>query len=112
MRLDLREVYLGRVRERERRSSMVSAMDSWSEDVVVEGWAESGFVGILAGMFEGSLAVVEGEVLIGLGSVGVGAEVVPPVDAMVEWVRCFGELKILSDGVEGFLDIETREEAG
>lgn len=84
MRLDLREVYLGRVRERERRSSVVSVMDSWSDDAVVEGWVESGLVGVLAGMFEGSLAIVEGEVLTGLGSVAMGAEVVPSVDAMVE----------------------------
>ena len=46
--LDLREVKLGRVRERERRSSLE---DSWSEEVVVEGRVESGLVGVLAEVF-------------------------------------------------------------
>lgn len=81
VRLDLREAYLGRVRERERRSS---AMDSWSEDVVVEGRVESGLVSALAGSFERSLAAVEGEVLTGLGSVAMGVEVVPSGDAMAD----------------------------
>ena len=48
VRLDLREMNLGRVRERERRSSLV---DSWSEEVVVEGRVESGLVGVLARVF-------------------------------------------------------------
>lgn len=81
VRLDLREVYLGRVRERERRSSGV---DSWSEDVVVDGWVESGLVGILADWFECSVVVVEREELTGSGSVAVGAENVPSIEAMVE----------------------------
>ena len=72
VRLDLRETYLGRVRERERRSSVA---DSWSEDVVVEGWVESGLVEVFAGIFECSVVVVEGEELTGSGSVAVGAEV-------------------------------------
>lgn len=82
VRLDLREMYLGRVRERERRSSGV---DSWSEEVVVEGWVESGLVGDLARWLEGSV-VVEGEVMTGLGSVAVGGEVAPSVKAIVDGV--------------------------
>ena len=58
VRLDLREMYLGRVRERERRSSGV---DSRSEDVVVEGCVESGLVGVMAGRLECSVVVVEDE---------------------------------------------------
>ena len=81
VRLDLRERYLGRVRERERRSSGV---DSWSEDVVVEGWVESGLVGVLAGGPECSVVVVEGEKLTGSGLLAVGAEVAPSVEAMVD----------------------------
>ena len=82
VRLDLREVYLGRVRERERRSSKV---DSWSEDVVVDGWVESGLVGILADWFECSVVVVvEREELTGSGLVAVGAENVASIEAMVE----------------------------
>ena len=81
VRLDLREMNLGRVRERDRRSSV---MDSWSEDVVLEGWVESGLVGILARVSEGSLAAVEGEMLTGLGWVVVGAETAPSMDAMVD----------------------------
>lgn len=81
VRLDLRDMYLGRVRERERRSSVV---DSWSEDVVVEGWVESGLVGMLAGMFDCSVVVVEGEELTWSGSVAVSAGVVPWVEAMVD----------------------------
>ncbi len=80
VRLDLRETYLGRVRERERRSS---GMDSWSEDVVVDGWVESGLVGVFAGILEGSVVVVEGEELTGSGWVAVGAEIAPWVEAMV-----------------------------
>lgn len=79
--LDLREVNLGRVRERERRSSGV---DSWSEDVVVEGWVESGLVRVFAGGSECSAVVVEGEKLMGSGSLAVGAEVMPLVEAMID----------------------------
>lgn len=79
--LDLREVNLGRVRERERRSSGV---DSWSEDVVVEGWVESGLVGVFAEGSECPAVVVEGEKLMGSGSLAVGAEVMPLVEAMID----------------------------
>lgn len=62
-------------------------MDPWSEEVVVEGWVGSGLVGVLAGLFEYSvvvLVVVEGEEMMGSGSLGVGAENVSSVDAMVD----------------------------
>lgn len=92
VRLDLRETYLGRVRERERRSSV-------SEDVVVEGWAESGFVGALAGASECEVVVVEGEEVMGSGSVAVGAEVVVSVEAMVDGF----DVLVGSEGVFGRL---------
>ena len=72
MRLDLRETYFGRVRERERRSSVI---DSWSEDVVVEGWVESGLVGTLAWESEWWVVTVDGEEVSGSGSAAVGTEV-------------------------------------
>ena len=78
--LDLREVYLGRVRERERRAS---SRDSWSEEVVVEGWVESGLVGALAGAFGCSKVMVEGEEMTGVGSVAMGTDVVASVEAMM-----------------------------
>lgn len=81
VRLDLREIYLGRVRERERRSSGV---DSRSEDAVVEGCVESGFVGVMVGWLECSVVVVEDEELRGSGSVAVSVEIVPSVEAIVD----------------------------
>ena len=80
VRLDLRETYLGRVRERERRSSVI---DSWSEDVVVEGWVESGLVGILAWECEWWLVMVDGEEVRGSGSAAVGTEVALSMEAML-----------------------------
>lgn len=82
MRLDLREIYLGRVRERERRSSVI---DSWSEEVVVEGWVDSGLVDVLARVFEWSVTAVEEEELTesGSGSVAVSVEVVAWEEAMM-----------------------------
>lgn len=64
VRLDLRAVYFGRVRERERRSSLE---DSWSDEVEVEGWLESGLVGMLAGVSWCSNVMLEGEKSTGLG---------------------------------------------
>ena len=86
VRLDLRDMYFGRVMERERRWLGV---DSWSEDAVVEGWVESGLVGILAGVSERSVMAADRERLTGSGSMAVGAEVVPSVDAMMGWFQCF-----------------------
>ena len=80
VRLDLRETYLGRVRERERRSS---SRDSWSEEVVVEGWVESGLVEALVGTFGCSKVVVEGEEMTGVGSVATGTDVVASMEAMM-----------------------------
>ena len=51
---------------------------------MVEGCEESGLVGVMAGRLECSVIVVEGEELTGLGSVAVGAEIVPSVEAMVD----------------------------
>ena len=81
--LDLRVGKLGRVRERERRSSLE---DSWSEEVVVEDRVESGLVGLLARVFRCSEVLVEGEETTGLGSVAVGSDIESSVEAMVD---CF-----------------------
>ena len=80
MRLDLRETYFGRVRERERRSSVI---DSWSEDVVVEGWVESGLVGTLAWESEGWAVTVDGEEVSGSGSAAVGTAAALSMEAML-----------------------------
>ncbi len=89
VRLDLREAYLGRVRERERRSSL---RDSWSEEVVVEGRVESRLVGGLVGWLEYSEVVVGSEELMGLGSTAVGADVVGLVEAMLGYSNlCYFE---------------------
>ena len=58
-------------------------MESRSEELVVEGRLESGFVGRLEGAFECSV-VVEGEALMGSGSVAVGADIVASMEAMME----------------------------
>lgn len=51
---------------------------------MVEGCVESGLVGVMVGWLECSVVAIEGEELTGLGSVAVGAESVPLVDAMVD----------------------------
>ena len=80
--LDLRELYLGRVRERERRSSL---RDSRPEESVAEDWMESGSAADLDDMFECSMVLVcEDEELMGLGSVGVGIDDVTAVEDMVK----------------------------
>lgn len=98
VRLEMREVSLGRVRERERRSSV----DSWSEEVVVEGWVESGLVGGLVGLSECWVVVTEGKELTGSGWVAIGREVAASVEAM-NWFGLDGGLEIWADGVEGGL---------
>ena len=80
MRLDLRETYFGRVSERERLSSVI---DSWSEDVVVEGWVESGLVGTLALESEWWVVTVDGEEVRGSGSEAVGIVVAVSMEVML-----------------------------
>lgn len=108
VRLDLRETYFGRVRERERRSSVV---DSWSEDAVVEGWLESGLVGALVWGFAGSVVVVKGEELTGSGSVAVGAEFVTSVEAMVDGLDGLVLFGFRVMAILGYLESGRREEA-
>ena len=80
--LDLRDANLGRVKDRERRSSVE---DPWSDEVVVEGCVESVLVGVLVGVFCCSGVAVEGEATTGLGSVAVGTEVEASVEAMIDY---------------------------
>ena len=74
---------------------------------------ESGLVGILAGVFWCSDAMLEGEGMTGVGSVWMGTEVVGSVEAMIGKFGCCGGWKILSKGVEGMAGlIREREEGG